>query len=80
LLKHVKKDVNKDERGTGSLEEDFRGRDLLREKEMTAEFGVSFIWAEVIDFCIGALGISITQSVGKERFSHFISTMFHFLI
>jgi hypothetical protein len=41
-------------------------------KEITAEFEVSFIWAEVIDLGIGALGVSMTQSVGKDRFSHFM--------
>ena len=42
-------------------------------KEMTAEDADSFIWADVIALEIGAFGVSITQSVGKERFSHRIA-------
>jgi hypothetical protein len=38
-------------------------------KEITAEDVDSFIWAEVIDLGIGALALSMTQYVGKERFS-----------
>lgn len=42
-------------------------------KEITTELEVSFIWAEVMDLGIGALGVSMNQSVGNDRFSHLIT-------
>ena len=60
------KDEVDDEEETEEL---FRDRDFCG-KEMTAEDANYFIWAYVIALGIGAFGVSITQSMGKERFSH----------
>ena len=50
-------------------EELFRDRDFCG-KEMTMEGADSFFWADVITLGIGDFGVSITQFVGKEIFSH----------
>ena len=68
------RDCNEGCRQKDEVEDEDETEELLRDKDfcgkkITAEDTDSFIWAEVIDLGIGAFGVSMTQSVGKERFS-----------
>ena len=67
------RDCNEGCRQKDEVEDEDETKELLRDKdfcgkEITEEDVDYFIWANVIDLGIGAFGVSMTQSVGKERF------------